>query len=266
MLDDVGHQFVDDQSQGNSHVSKHVHTFEIGFDAVCTTAGPTNLAAEVVQECIKPHDGCILARVQTLVHGRDSQDAGGCVTHRVGSPCPLNIGKLQLKNAGDDLQAVLNAVVDLFQQELLLRQLNLKCAFCLLKFTPLVQFAKLCKFREEADPHPPECLVGAANAGILDLATGSFGVLQKQPRRFLVDPQRRALRGRSERAGSTKTRVAQAIKLLITPSPWTRDLDVVLGGLEALPAIKEWPGPDTEVEDWLIAAARFSAAIDLNIC
>ncbi len=49
--------------------------------------------------------------------------------------------------------------------------------------------------------------------------------------------------------------VEQAIKLLTTPSPWTRDLDVVLGGLEALPAIKEWPGPDTEAEDWLIAAA-----------
>ena len=49
--------------------------------------------------------------------------------------------------------------------------------------------------------------------------------------------------------------VEQAIKLLTTPSPWTRDLDVVLGGLEALPAVKEWPGPDTEAEDWLIAAA-----------
>ena len=48
--------------------------------------------------------------------------------------------------------------------------------------------------------------------------------------------------------------VEQAIKLLTTPSPWTRDLDVVLGGLEALPAIKEWPVPDTEAEDWLIAA------------
>jgi hypothetical protein len=48
--------------------------------------------------------------------------------------------------------------------------------------------------------------------------------------------------------------VEQAIKLLATPSPWTRDLDVVLGGLEALPAIIEWPGPETDAEDWLIAA------------
>ena len=46
----------------------------------------------------------------------------------------------------------------------------------------------------------------------------------------------------------------QAIKLLTTPSPWTRDLDVLLGRLEALPTIKEWPAPDTEGEDWLIAA------------
>jgi len=49
--------------------------------------------------------------------------------------------------------------------------------------------------------------------------------------------------------------VEQAIKLLTTPSPWTRDLDVVLCGLEALSPIKEWPAPETEAEDWLLAAA-----------
>jgi hypothetical protein len=48
--------------------------------------------------------------------------------------------------------------------------------------------------------------------------------------------------------------IEQAIKLLTTPTPWTRDLDVVLGGLETLPAIKEWPAPETQAEDWLIAA------------
>ena len=49
--------------------------------------------------------------------------------------------------------------------------------------------------------------------------------------------------------------VEQAIRLLKMPSPWTRDLEAVLGGLEALPPIKEWPNPETEAEDWLIAAA-----------
>ena len=49
--------------------------------------------------------------------------------------------------------------------------------------------------------------------------------------------------------------VEQAIKLLKTPPPWDRDLNVVLEGLEALCAITEWPAPDTEPEDWFISAA-----------
>ena len=49
--------------------------------------------------------------------------------------------------------------------------------------------------------------------------------------------------------------IEQAIKLLKTPPPWDRDHDVILGGLEALPTLEEWPAPETEAEDWLIAAA-----------
>ena len=93
--------------------------------------------------------------------------------------------------------------------------------------------------------------------------------------------------GRGHSSGDTSVvvqTVEHAIRLLKTPSPWARDLDVVLGGLEALPAIKEWPAPDTEAEDWLIAATtlvfveparserprnalrKVLAEIDLNIC
>ena len=49
--------------------------------------------------------------------------------------------------------------------------------------------------------------------------------------------------------------VEQAIKLLKMPPPWDLDLKVVLGSLEALPAIGEWPAAETEPEDWFIAAA-----------
>ena len=49
--------------------------------------------------------------------------------------------------------------------------------------------------------------------------------------------------------------VQEAIKLLKTPPPWERDVGVVLGGLEALPAITEWPASETEAEDRLFAAA-----------
>ena len=49
--------------------------------------------------------------------------------------------------------------------------------------------------------------------------------------------------------------IEQAIKLLKTPPPWDRDHTLIVGGLEALPSLMEWPAPDTEAEDWLIAAA-----------
>jgi two-component sensor histidine kinase len=49
--------------------------------------------------------------------------------------------------------------------------------------------------------------------------------------------------------------IEQAIKLLKTPPPWDRDHDVIVGGLEALPTLADWPAPETEGEDWLIAAA-----------
>jgi two-component sensor histidine kinase len=49
--------------------------------------------------------------------------------------------------------------------------------------------------------------------------------------------------------------IEQAIKLLKTPPPWDRDHALIVGGLEALPAMMEWPAPETEGEDWLIAAA-----------
>jgi two-component sensor histidine kinase len=48
--------------------------------------------------------------------------------------------------------------------------------------------------------------------------------------------------------------VQQAIRLLQKPPPWGRDLGVLFGGLEALAPIEEWPVPEAEHEDWLIAA------------
>jgi two-component sensor histidine kinase len=49
--------------------------------------------------------------------------------------------------------------------------------------------------------------------------------------------------------------VEQAIRLLKTAPPWERDQNTILGGLEGLSVPREWPAPETEIEDWLIAAA-----------
>jgi hypothetical protein len=49
--------------------------------------------------------------------------------------------------------------------------------------------------------------------------------------------------------------VEQAIRLLKTLTPWQRDLDAVFKGLADLHAIQDWPAPESQSEDWLIAAA-----------
>jgi signal transduction histidine kinase len=49
--------------------------------------------------------------------------------------------------------------------------------------------------------------------------------------------------------------IAQAIKLLETPTPWQRDLNAVLLRLEAISTPVDWPEPETELEDCLFAAA-----------
>jgi hypothetical protein len=58
-------------------VGTSTHSTSILNAAIWATVSPTNFVTQVVQVGIKPHDRSILASVQTLVHGRDSQDAGG---------------------------------------------------------------------------------------------------------------------------------------------------------------------------------------------
>ena len=54
---------------------------------------------------------------------------------------------------------------------------------------------------------------------------------------------------------ATPQTVEQVITLLKSTPPWQRDLDVVFSGLDALSVVKDGPVPETEAEDWLIAAA-----------
>ncbi len=49
--------------------------------------------------------------------------------------------------------------------------------------------------------------------------------------------------------------VEQAIRLLRSPPPWQRDMEAVLGALEASPDVADWPAPETELEDQLFSAA-----------
>jgi hypothetical protein len=50
-------------------------------------------------------------------------------------------------------------------------------------------------------------------------------------------------------------RIASSIKLLKAPPPWERDFEGVLAGLPAQAALSDWPDPETDGEDLVIAAA-----------
>src|SRR4029453_11620557 len=66
------------------------------------------------------------------------------------------------------------------------------------------------------------------------------------------------LLGRGHSSGDPRVQVqtvAQAIKLLMTPTPWQRDLDAVLLPLEAISSPVDWPEPETDLEDKLFARA-----------
>ena len=52
--------------------------------------------------------------------------------------------------------------------------------------------------------------------------------------------------------------LADAIKLLTKPTPWQRTNEDWLRALESSPAGSDWPEPDTDFEDQLIAAAAFA--------
>ena len=113
------------------------------------------------------------------MHGSDRKDARSGIAHGIGRPNPsgLHVRDLQLQDARDDLQAVLDAVVDLLQQELLLLHERLQRALGLLELAPLIQLAKFGKLREEPHAH---------------LTPRRLRVLQQQSRQLLVDPQKLA--------------------------------------------------------------------------
>jgi two-component sensor histidine kinase len=54
---------------------------------------------------------------------------------------------------------------------------------------------------------------------------------------------------------ATPQTIEQVIRLLKTPSPWQRDMEAMLGALEAGPPAADWPAPETDFEDRIFNAA-----------
>jgi two-component sensor histidine kinase len=63
--------------------------------------------------------------------------------------------------------------------------------------------------------------------------------------------------GRGHASGDSSVEVQtipQAIRLLKIAPPWERDQEAIIGQLEELRALEQWPLVETETEDWIIAA------------
>jgi hypothetical protein len=84
VLDDVLHQLIDDQSQGNSHVRRDIHALDIGLNPIGTTTSSAEFATQIAEEGVETQDGCILARVETLMYGSNREDPGSRAAQRIG--------------------------------------------------------------------------------------------------------------------------------------------------------------------------------------
>jgi hypothetical protein len=107
-----------------------------------TTTSSADFATQITEEGVETYDACILARVETLMHGGNREDTGGCAAQCIGGLCALSMRDLKMEDARSDLEG-LDAVIDLLEQEFLLFNQRFECAFSFLQIVPLVQFAKL---------------------------------------------------------------------------------------------------------------------------
>ena len=108
------------------------------------------------------------------MHSSDGEDTGGGVANGIGSLRAVHVRYLQTKDARDDLQAVLDAVVNLLQQEFLLLHLRLERSFGLFELAAFVEVAKFLELGEQTCAH---------------VTASGFRILQQHTRELLVDAE-----------------------------------------------------------------------------
>ena len=142
MLNGVGDQFVHDECERNCQVGADDKW--IGIDdkrpsPIGTARCSRNLLTKINEVTVKRHGSNIVIFVKLLVNGGDGRDARSSVVEL--TCCGPRCLSLQIQKAGHNLQAVLNAVIDLFQQKVFLPSTFLKCAFCLFELLSFVEIA-----------------------------------------------------------------------------------------------------------------------------
>jgi hypothetical protein len=115
MLYDVRDELIDNQGERNGHVGRDDDAINRGRDPFWETVGTADLVAEILQKMIKLYRLNIVASVEARVDRGDCHDASSCVAHGVAGRI-FDKGNLEMKDTRDNLQAVLDAVIDLSEQ------------------------------------------------------------------------------------------------------------------------------------------------------
>ncbi len=176
MLNCVGHQFVHDERERHCDVScddNWIGIYDKRPRSVGTARRGCNPLTKFNEETVERHCSDVVISVKLLMDSSDGSDAGSSVVKLTCcGPCCLS---LQMQKAGHDLQAVLDAVVDLLHQQVFLPSNFLKCTFCLLELLSLVKIAQRLKFLEQSRSH-----LAMARFRILQQHSGEFFMLAQK--------------------------------------------------------------------------------------
>ena len=140
MLNGVGDQFVHDQRERGRHLSGDSE--RVGVDdkrprSIGTARCGCDRLTKIDEVTINLHRSDIVIFVKLLVDDGDGLDARRCVVKLI--CCGARCFGLQMQETGHNLQVVLDAVIELFQQQVFLPSAFLKLTFCLLKLLAFVQ-------------------------------------------------------------------------------------------------------------------------------
>src|ERR1700722_8852681 len=95
----IGKEFVDRQSEGDSHIGGYVHRRDINFDVVCASESVCDVTAKGGEERTKGDNPDIASAIKLLVYRGDGKNARACILQRFDRLLVLGVAALEIQNA-----------------------------------------------------------------------------------------------------------------------------------------------------------------------
>jgi hypothetical protein len=142
MLNGVRDQFVDDKAKRHREISTDDERVSVDCDRpglIGAARCRCDFLAKVDEIPVKRDRSDVVRFMKLLMNGSYGRDArGGFVELTCSGPCCLGV---HVQQARHNLQAVLDAVIDLLYQQVFLPSAFLKGTLCLFKLFSFVEFA-----------------------------------------------------------------------------------------------------------------------------